>query len=317
MPQQKFFITGATGYVGSVVTSFAVQAGHDVRGLSRHEKGDALLESLGATPVRGDLTTFDILSAESAKADVVLHLAFDHNFTQPFEQIIKLDADAVEALATPLIGTNKPLVTTGGTAMVVADPNHGETDETAPFRETVIPRHRAEQNSLSWAEKGVRVTSIRLPQYVYGRATEHGFAAQLIKLAVQTGESAYIGDGEYYASTVYVDDAARLYFEVAAKAGAGEIFNGTGCTTTTYKALATSIGKLLDVPVKSLSEEEAVAKWGPFLAGFVGLSNRSSNRKAVEQLGWQPVGPDLLEEIETGSYVSVAKKFREEAAGEA
>ncbi|KAA8650786.1 hypothetical protein EYZ11_012282 [Aspergillus tanneri] len=315
MAQQKIFITGATGFIGRVVTEIAVKEGYIVRGLSRREEGDALLQSLGATPVRGDLATLDVLSHESKEADMVFHLAFDHDFSKPYEQILNLDVAAVNALAEPLVGTDKPLVTTGGTAMVAPDASGGETDEISPLAENrVISRHLAEANSLSWAQKGVRVTSIRLPQYVYGRGTTSGFTALLIKLAAQFGESVYIGDGEYCCSNVHVDDAARLYFAVATKAKAGEIFNGTARTDTTYKAMATAIGASVQVPVKSITAEEAANRWGSFLAGFVGITNRASNRKAVEQLGWKPVGPDFLSEIQSGSYVTVAEKFKKDHA---
>ena len=47
-----------------------------VYGLSRSEAGDAKLRALGATPVRGELTTLDVLREQSAEADAVLHLAY-------------------------------------------------------------------------------------------------------------------------------------------------------------------------------------------------------------------------------------------------
>lgn len=312
---KKIFITGATGYIGRVVTEQAVQAGHTVRALSRRETGDELLKGLGATPVRGTLTDFPVLVREAQAADIILHLAFDHDWSKPYEQHLKLEKDAIDALAGALVGTDKPLVTTSGTAIVAPDPAGGETDETSPLPEKpIVPRHLAEEHTLAYAKQGVRVTAIRLPQYVYGRQTTHGFAAELIKLAAKSGESLYVGDGEYCASNIYVDDAASLYLLVAEHGKAGEVFNGTGNTDTTYKALAGAIGKVLAVPVKSISEEVAQAKWGPFLTTFVTVRNRASNRKAMERLGWKPVGPSLLEELESGSYVPVAEKFKKEAA---
>ncbi|KAB8067858.1 NAD(P)-binding protein [Aspergillus leporis] len=309
---QKVFITGATGYIGRVVTELAVAKGHTVRGLSRREEGDALLRNLGATPVRGTLTDSDIIAREAKEADIIFHLAFDHDWSKPYEEILKLEYGAIDALAGALIGTDKPLVTSSGTAVVAPDPNGGETDETSPLPEVpVIPRHLAEEYALAYAKKGVRVTAVRLPQYVYGRATSHGFAADLIKMAAKSGESLYIGDGMHCCSGVYVDDAARLYFLVA-KAGPGEIFNGTGSCDITYKGMASAIGKTLDVPVRGVTFEEARDRWGPFLSSFVSLHNRASNRKAVEVLGWKPVGPGLLEELESGSYVTVAERFKRE-----
>ncbi|KAI9376619.1 hypothetical protein BJX61DRAFT_255732 [Aspergillus egyptiacus] len=307
----KAFITGATGFIGRVVTEFAVKEGYTVRGLSRREEGDTLLRSLGATPVRGDLNNAALLAEESKDADIVFHLAYDHDFSKPYQQLVDLDISAVSALANGLEGSNKALIVTNGTVGIQADPNGGETDESSPREEhPFLNRYVAENHALSFTEKGIRVVSIRLPQYVYGRGTTTGFAAQLIKLAIKSGESVYIGDGEYCFSDVYVDDAARLYLAAAKHAKAGDVFNGTGHTTTSYKALATAIGDAVQVPVRSISKEDAAARWGQFLAGFISITDRSSNRKAVEQFGWKPEGPGLLWEICSGSYVAVAKQFK-------
>ncbi|KAL4921511.1 hypothetical protein BDW62DRAFT_219593 [Aspergillus aurantiobrunneus] len=312
---QKVFITGATGYIGRVVSELAVKEGYSVRGLSRREEGDAILRALGATPVRGDLNNADLLTEESKNADIVLHLAFDHDFSKPYEQLVNLDITSVTALAKGLEGTGKPLVVTHGTAGVQADPNGGETDESAPQATHLFGnRDVAEKHALTFIDKGVRVVSIRLPQYVYGRGNSTGFAAQLIKLAIKSGESVYIGDGEYCFSDVYVDDAAQLYLLAAKHAKAGDVYNGTGHTTTTYKAMATAVSELVKVPARSITPGESVSRWGPFLAGFIGIRNRASNRRAVEQLGWKPVGPGLLWEVHTGSYVPVAEKFKAELA---
>ncbi|KAL5000344.1 hypothetical protein BDV10DRAFT_162528 [Aspergillus recurvatus] len=314
---QKVFVTGATGFIGRMVTELAVKEGYSVRGLSRREEGDALLNSLGATPVRGDLKDAGLLTEESRNADIVLHLAFDHDFTKPYQQLVDTDIAAVTALAKGLEGTGKPLVVTNGTANVAPDPNGGETDEYAPLaNHHLTNRDVAEKHALSFVDKGVRVVSIRLPQYVYGRGNTTGFAAQLIKLAIRSGESVYIGDGEYCFSDVYVDDAAQLYLLAAKHAKPGDIFNGTGHTSTTYKAMATAVSELVRVPARSITPDEAVARWGPFLAGFISVRNRASNRRAVEQLGWRPVGPGLLWEVRCGSYVAVAEKFKKEIAGQ-
>ncbi|KAL5343593.1 hypothetical protein BJX70DRAFT_352916 [Aspergillus crustosus] len=316
---QKVFITGATGFIGRVVTDLAVKEGYIVRGLSRREEGDVLLKSLGATPVRGTLTDTSLLTEESKNADIVLHLAFDHDFTsKSFQQLVDLDITAVTALAKGLEGSGKPLVVSHGTAAVQADPNGEETDETAPLAEhAFVVRVTAEKHALSFVDKGVRVIGIRLPQYVYGRGNSTGWAAILIKFALQAGEAGYVGDGEYCFSDVYVDDAAHLYLLAAKNGKAGDIFNATGHTTTTYKALADAISKLVRVPTKSITAEECAELWGPFASTFVSLRNRASNRKAVDQLGWKPVGPDLLSEVHSGSYGAVAEKFREEIATKA
>lgn len=65
----KIFVTGASGYVGSVVVELALKAGHSVRGLARSEASAAKLKAKGVEPVIGDLFSLDVLAEEAKKAD--------------------------------------------------------------------------------------------------------------------------------------------------------------------------------------------------------------------------------------------------------
>lgn len=310
--QMRIFVTGATGYIGRVVTEHVIAEGHEVHGLSRSEEGDAKLRELGAASVRGELTSLDVLRQESAKADVVLHLAYIHDWAMDYEEVLRIDRAAVDALGESLRGTGKALVITSGTAMVEPDPAGGETTEDAPISKTfaLADRVRSERHALRLSEDRVRVSAIRLPPYVYGRGGSY-FMPLLMQMAAKAGESIYVGDGHLRTSDVHVDDAATLFLLAASKAKAGEVFNGTGSTTVTLRALTEAIGAALNIPVRSVSHEEAEALWGQFLAEFVQRENRPSNRKAVQQLRWQPKGIDMLTDIRSGSYRELAEKLRQ------
>ena len=308
----RIFITGATGYIGRVVTERALAAGHQVHGLSRNAVGDARLRALGATPVRGELTSLDVLRSESDQAGAVLQLAYIHDWAMNYEDILRIDAAAVDALAEPLQGTDKALVVTSGTAVVEPDAGGGETTEEAPLSATFVlkDRIRSERHALRLAEIGVRVSAIRLPPYVYGRGGS-GFVPMLLQAAANAGESLYVDDGKLRTSDVHVDDAADLFLLAARSAKAGDVFNGTASTNVTLRELAEAIGAVLQVPVRSVSRAEADAQWGPFLTAFVQFENRASNRKAVQQLGWHPTGPDMLTDIRDGSYRELAASLRQ------
>ena len=308
---KRVFVTGATGYIGLVVVELAVAEGYTVHGLSRNESGDKKLTALGATPVRGDLSSFHVLERESAAADAVLHLAYIHDFTLDYEQVLKADRDAVSALAEGLKGTGKPLIITAGTAIVDPDPAGGETDEDAPISKTFVLKDRikSEQFALSLTDKGIIVVVLRLPPYVYGRGASF-FVPQLLQLAAKAGESIYVDDGHLQTSDVHVDDAARLYLHAVTNAKSSGVFNGTGSTTVTLRQLAETIGAAVGVPVRSVSYEEAAKKWGDFLVAFVQFHNRASSAKATRVLGWHPKEVDMLTDITKGSYVELVKKLR-------
>jgi nucleoside-diphosphate-sugar epimerase len=217
--------------------------------------------------------------------------------------VLRIDAAAVNALGEPLRGTGKALVITSGTAVVEPDAAGGETAEDSPLSETFVLKHRirSERNALRLSEDGVRVIAIRLPPYVYGRGGSY-FAPMLMQAAAKAGESIYVDEGQLRTSDVHVDDAAALYLLAMQSAKAGDVFNGTGSTSVTLRALAEAIGAALHVPVRSVTREEAEAIWGSFLTAFVQFENRPSNRKAVQQLGWRPKGVDILTDIRSGSY---------------
>ncbi|KAL7619775.1 hypothetical protein AAE478_010317 [Parahypoxylon ruwenzoriense] len=314
--KERIFITGGAGYVGSAITKLAVTEGYEVRGLSRSETSDAKLIKMGATPVRGDLNSLDVLRAESAAADIVIHLAdpfkFDHS--GGYDEVRRIQATVTDAFVDGMKGTNKPLVTTSGALVVAADPNGGETTEDSPKPPNpAVPRHLVEEYDLSAAKKGVKVSVIRLAPYVYG----HGGSStgRFMHMFAQRGEVVYIGEGTKRTSTVHVDDAARLYLLVAKHAKAGTIFTASSSTTVTLRQLAEAMAEALHIPARSLTPEETTAQFGKFFTWFLSTENRGSNAKAVKELGWQPKETaGILEEIRSGSYQALAQEIRNRKA---
>lgn len=309
-------MTGAGGFVGSVITEFAITEGYEVHGLSRSEKGDAKLKSLGAVPVRGDLKSLDVLRSESAKADIVMHLAdaLADDFNMDYTEVIRIDGAVVDAIGDSLKGTDKPLITTSGTLVVAADPNRAETTESSPVDQKPLnDRIRSEQYAQSLCSKGVKVITIRLAPYVYGRG---GSGIRLFMSMAQTMFKAaiYVDSGTVHTSTVHVDDAARLYLLAAKNAKTGEVYNATSSTNVTQRQLSEAMGSALQLPARSVTVDEVAAKAPPFLARFLSAENRASSAKAVKNLGWQPREPSILEELSTGSYVAVAEELHKNAA---
>src|SRR5579859_2174265 len=107
----RVFVTGATGYIGSVVVRELIGAGHTVVGLTRSDKGADALKEAGAEVQRGTLDDLDSLRAAAAAADGVIHLAFRHDFSD-FAAALTADLHAVETMGAVLEGTGKPFVTT-------------------------------------------------------------------------------------------------------------------------------------------------------------------------------------------------------------
>jgi nucleoside-diphosphate-sugar epimerase len=311
--KERILMTGASGYIGSRITTFAIAEGYEVYGLSRSEKSDDKLKTLGAVPVRGDLHAVDVLRRESAQAQFVIHLAdaWDISLKIPYDEVLRIDAAAVDAMGEGLKGRGR-LITTSGTLVVAPDPDGGETTEESPLLEDPVNlRIKAELYALGLCKKGIDVCTVRLAPYVYGRG---GSGVRMImQIAVGNGEVLYVGDGQLRTSVVHVDDAARLYLLVCKKGKAGDKFNGASSTEVTTYGMVHAMASTLDLPVRSADFEEVTSKCGFVFAKFMTSENRGSNAKAVKQLGWQPREPGVIDDIKTGSYVEAAKEMKSDA----
>ncbi|KAI0121335.1 putative NAD dependent epimerase/dehydratase [Xylariales sp. AK1849] len=299
------FVTGATGYIGGAFTSLAISQGHTIHGLSRNEAGDEKLRALGAVPVRGDLTTYDVLSREAAAADAVVHLAWVHDFGGDFNAIADGDVAAVNAMCAPLKDTGKPIITASGCGGYDTEVGVEATEDTPKKKGLPIvdARTRAELNGLN--KNGVHAVVMRLSPYVYGRGGK-GFLLNWMATAGKLGESLYVNEGNYQTATLHIDDAAALFLAAVQYAGKAQIYNALGSNATTLKQMAEAVGEVMEVPVRSVTHKEAAEKWGQFLAFFNYFDTRASNKKAREQLHWEPKGPAFLDDIVKGSYRDVA-----------
>src|SRR5450631_4529995 len=112
----RIFVTGATGFIGSAVVQELIRAGHQVLGLTRSEAGAEALRAAGADVKYGNLDDLESLRDGAAKSDGVVHLAFNHDFSN-FQKICDDDRKAIEAIGEVLLGSNRPFVVTSGTAI--------------------------------------------------------------------------------------------------------------------------------------------------------------------------------------------------------
>jgi nucleoside-diphosphate-sugar epimerase len=298
----KVFVTGATGFVGSAVVRELVGAGHQVLGLARSDAGAKSLISAGANVSvhRGDVEDLESLRSGALAADAVIHTAFIHDFSK-FEANCEIDRRAIEALGSALAGSDRPLIVTSGTGIAFT-PGRLTTEEDAP--NSPIPRIASEQAAASVAAKGVRVSVMRLPQV--HDPIKQGLVTYMIATAREKGVSAYVGDGLNRWPAVHRLDAARLYrlaLEKAAEKGfAGARYNAVAEQGVPLREIAQAIGVGLRIPVESISPEKAGEHFG-WLAHFVGFDVPASSALTQQRLGWRPIGPGLISDLNAMKYV--------------
>src|SRR5260370_596597 len=271
----RVFVTGATGYIGSAVVRELIEAGHQVVGLTRSDHGAAVLKEAGAEGHRGALDDLDSLRLGAAAADRVIHLAFEFTpDSSDFAAMLTTDLRAVETMGAALEGSGKPFVTTAHI--------NGEASDNAV---------------LALAERGVRSSIVTLPLSVHSES-DKGFVPSLTTIAQTLGVSAYIGDGSNRWPAVHRLDAARLFRLALEIAPEGSRLDGVGDEGVPFRDIAGVIGRHLNLPVVSISREEADAHFGSFLGAVAALDVPKSSAQTQELLGWRPVHLALIPDIE-------------------
>lgn len=294
----KVLLTGATGYIGSVVAERLLAAGHEVIGLARSDEAARKLEASGVSPLRGDLQDSEVLTKAAREADGVIHTASTGDANAP-----QADAQAVAAILDALEGTSKPFIYTSG-VWVMGNTNDRVADEETPLDPTplVAWRPAIEQRVLAAAERGVRSIVLR-PGMVYGRGG--GSVGEMVQAGQQKGVVRFVGTGENRWSLIHVEDLADLYVKALEKAPAATLLMVAAGPSMTVREIAEAAAHAagVDGRIESWPIEQARERLGPYADALV-LDQQVSAEKAMRLLDWTPTAPSLLEELSQGSAAS-------------
>ena len=301
----KVFLTGATGYVGSVIAERLKGKGYKVVGLARNEEAEAKLVERKIESVRGELSDFDTLKNAAGDSDAVIHTAFSHSFSD-YNDAVKLDREVIKIFGETLKQTNKPLIVTSSSA-ILGDTRSNEADEDYPFAENSPRRLRgeAERDVLQLSSKGIRSIVLRLPLFVYGRSGS-SFVPFVINQAKAAGTANYFESGDRRVSAVHVCDAADLYLLALETSTAKGLYN-VSAESVSLKELNEAAARLLDIKAKSISAAAAREQFGKMF-DFLSINNQLDAAKAKNDLRWSPNSYNsILDDIENGSY----RKYKE------
>ncbi|MBN9629157.1 MAG: NAD-dependent epimerase/dehydratase family protein [Actinobacteria bacterium] len=287
----SILLTGATGYIGSFVLPRLLDEGHAVTALVRDESKAQLVRDAGAAAVVGDATDSALVARLAQESDGVIHLASGHDVDPVF----------IAAVLDGLAGSGKPFVHTGGIWTYGSNPDIAEGSPAAP---PAITAWRAANEAVVLGAEGVR-GSVVVPSIVYGHGK--GLARVIVDAPRGSGVAPalqLIGDGSQHWATVHVDDVAALYVLAFENGAAGEVYIAAGGANPTVRELGELAARAagLDGRVEAESVEQTSARLGAGLAEALLLDQQARGTKARIDLGWEPNGPSLADEILSGSY---------------
>jgi nucleoside-diphosphate-sugar epimerase len=314
----RALVTGAAGFIGSHVVERLAVAGHSVRGMVRTAAQEETVRSLGAEPVRGDVTQPATLRAAANGVDTVIHAAArvtDWGDWPAFE-------------AATVRGTHNALrsAVDSGVRRFVLVSSVAVYDNRVGDRLHVVPENTphngvgdrllghysrakvlAEQAAWDFHRRGdLEVTAVR-PAWVYG-PRDRTVLPRLVEY-MNTPLSCWFGKNDPVIDPIYVTDVSDCILLAATRPqAAGNAYNvapveeirlrdflGRLCETLSVRVPRWTVNDKL---MLSLARGvEAAARWigmrdPPFLTvgavAIVTCDRHYEPTKAIKELGWIP-----------------------------
>jgi nucleoside-diphosphate-sugar epimerase len=287
-------LTGGTGLVGAAVLRSLLTEGHTVTALVRSEASASAVAAAGANALLGDITDVDWLSEQLRSVDGAIHAASPGDATSA-----DFDAGVARAAVAAFTGTGRPYVHSSG---IWIYGNGDAITERSPFDAPPLTAWRMSVEQIVLDATGMRGIVVA-PGIVFGNGAG---LPNLISQAPRTEDGALtlIGDGTQHWTTVHARDLADLYVKALEGAAHGSRYIGASGANPTVRELgeAAARAKGGDGRVVAESVQESRARLGELLADALVLSQQATAAKARMDLGWEPNGPSLLSELQSGSY---------------
>ena len=304
----KYFVTGATGFIGGEIVKQLVGRGHKVVALVRTPGKAAMLKALGVDIHPGDITKPETLEAPMAGVDGVFHAAawYKVGVTEPDADQINVEGTRNVLKTMGALGIPRGVYTS--TLAVFSDTRGGVPDETYRYEGP----HLSEYDRTKWIahyrvavpeiEQGLPL-SIVMPGVVYGPGDTSGMHTALVdllrgRLPATPAKTAFCW--------AHVEDTARAHILAMERGKPGEtyiiggprhtfeyafdlaasiarvrapVFHPGPHTMRAMAAATAAVGRVVNLPPAITPEALRV---------LAGTTYFGSNEKAVRELGFAP-----------------------------
>jgi nucleoside-diphosphate-sugar epimerase len=303
----KYFLTGATGFIGGVLARQLREAGYQVVAVVRTPSKATELEKLGVQLAKGDVTDKESMRAAMTGVDGVFHVAGWYKIgTKDKAEGYKINVDGTRNVLELMreLAIQKGVYTS--TLAVNSDTHGVEVDENYQFSGqhiSVYDETKAKAHDLAEAmmAQGLPLVTVQ-PGLVYGPADTSAVRAALIQLL--QGKLPVVPLGSAY-SWAHVEDIAHAHWLAMARGKVGESYFICGPTHTydygmTLAADAAKVRLPMKVPGSLLRAsaplmgllEKVIALPETYTAENMRVVGGSTyigkNDKACRELGYAP-----------------------------
>jgi nucleoside-diphosphate-sugar epimerase len=294
----RIFLTGASGFIGNVVSTQLRDRGHELSALVRRPGS----QPAGVKPIQGDLSDGEALTRALAgeRPQCVIHLAAEIASQRSASKVHEVNVAGTErliaacqALSTPGSSAAPRLVF--ASTVVTGDAHGALLDETSALPvQTTYGRSKQAGERLV-LESGLPAVVVR-PSHVYGAGG--WYAEEIVARLRQPGRLAVVGRGANLWDVVRVEDVAAALVLAAERAPAGSIYHVADDEPISYydflalTAQALGVGPPRRIPV---ALARVIAGGGAVAAAV--RSARSSNAKLKRELDWAPRFPSARDGV--------------------
>jgi nucleoside-diphosphate-sugar epimerase len=305
----KYFITGATGFVGGRIAQHLIDGGHEVIALVRTPSKAQALKDMGATIAEGDITDKESMREPMTGVDGVFHVAAWYKVGAKDKHLAQgINVDGTRNVLELMKELNIPKGVYTSTLAVNSDTKGEKKDETYRFtgkhlseydRTKAAAHHEVAEPMI---KDGLPLVIV-MPGMVYGRGDQsdiHDYIVQYVKgklpaLPARTAVCA-----------AHIDDVAHGHILAMEKVKPGETYiicgpcltfveffkiaetiTGIPAPRITIPSAVLKVGsqamrvveKFVDLPVAYTSEGMRVSAGATYLG---------DNSKAKRELGYDP-----------------------------
>ena len=297
----KVMVLGASGYAAGPLVRALRGAGHEVCGLARSAKSAAALAAQNVEVIEGDAREPSGWMRSISDVDAMITLLTVADFGA--------EGEMMRALVEGFREEDRTFIFTCGTAVLSIEAHEGRWNEATfaeddpfPFPELAIRRLRLPtENMVREAGTGGYRTMVVRPPLIYGNGGSNQVPG-FFDSALEHGFVSYVGMGLNLYSNVHVEDLAVLYPLALDRGQGGALYHAVGGEAN-FREIAEAAGQVLNMPVRSLSLQDACKVRHPARVRLgIAVNSRSRSPRARSELGWEPKRVDMIDDIRNGSY---------------